>query len=344
MAEQDVSVALENLKHSVTLVLEQLKDGESSVAPREDFDMPEFWEKLEHCYKAVSQESTKLSLAFSRPPLPSAQDCRKLGEGMENAVLATVTVFYTLPKTYGLVLRKSTKEATMTVLGGVLHLVESIKCSPVQSLSQGQLTSTAGVWEACDHISRLPRDNVVAVLAVMQAALGIVRDALEEIEQAQDAGNSDPFGDVLADDIVGFRENQDTYWSERDRQLLAPCLGLIKASKACLHKVARTVKTHGSAGAAARQEERASQLDDLADLARLISPSVDDLAMAVYPPMNYAAIRLNAIKLASVLKNYLEVTKHTCAPRKSMPGFGSCCPPSTTTSTRCRPSPPTSKA
>eukprot|EP00076_Gallus_gallus_P032504 XP_024998042.1 cyclin-D1-binding protein 1 isoform X3 [Gallus gallus] len=265
-------------------------------------------------FKETSQEATKLSLAFSRPPLPSAENCRKLSEDVQNAILAVATVYYWLPKGQGTTLRKMVRDATTEVLEGMIQLTETILISPLGSSSQEQLISTGGVWEACEQVSSLPRDNQAAVVSALSAFLGVVKDAVEEMENCSQAlvEEQDPYSDIIEDEELGFRGNRDTYWSEADRKLLGSCMGLMKASKACLKKVLSVVKAYGKADS----PEQIAQLDDLADIANEISPSVDELALSMYPPMNHLAVRLNAAKLASVLKKVLEITKtsHVCPP------------------------------
>ncbi|XP_040431621.1 cyclin-D1-binding protein 1 isoform X2 [Cygnus olor] len=288
-------------------------------------------------FKEASQEATKLSLAFSRSPLPSAENCQKLSEDVQNAILAVATVYYWLPKGQGTTLRKMVRDATTEVVEGMIQLTETILISPLESLSQEQLISTGGVWEACEQVSSLPRNNQAAVVSALAACLSVVKDALEEMEnivfylsswvllewmlgselseylysQALVEGQ-DPYSDITEDEELGFRGNRDTYWSEADRKLLSSCMGLIKASKACLKKVLSVVKAYGKA----ESPEQIAQLDDLADIANEISPSVDELALSMYPPVNQLAVRLNAAKLASVLKKVLEITKtsHVCPP------------------------------
>uniref|UniRef100_A0A8D0H851 Cyclin D1 binding protein 1 n=1 Tax=Sphenodon punctatus TaxID=8508 RepID=A0A8D0H851_SPHPU len=237
------------------------------------------------------QEATKLSLAFSRPPLPPAQ------VGTPSGVAPRVI-------SPGTTLRKAVRNAVAEVVEGMVQLSEVILRTPLQSLTQQQLISTGGVWEACDQIAHLPRDNQAAVVSAVSVALGVVRDALEEMEQAQVEGG-DPYSDILEDEELGSRGNRDVYWSEADRQLLGPCMGLVKASKASLKKVLGAVKAHGKAVTA----EQVAQLDDIADSANEISPSVDDLALSMYPPMNQLTVRFNAAKLASVLKKLLEIAR-----------------------------------
>ncbi|XP_056666323.1 cyclin-D1-binding protein 1 isoform X3 [Monodelphis domestica] len=293
---------------------------------------------------AVSQEATKLSLAFARPPLPSSEDCRKLCESIQNAVLAEVSAYYWLPKDQGITLRKMVRDTIVDVVEGMAQLAEVIVRARPQCISHEYLISTGSIWETCDQVSHLPKDNKAAALLMLASYLRVVKDALEEMEQAQ-GDSGDPYSDILEDDELGSRGNRDTYWSEEDQQLLAPCVGLMKASKACLKKVRSSVETHGKTVVA----DQIAQLDDIVDISNEISPScilletmsgfsclegieagderkrpeylspicyllVDELALSMYPPLNRMAVRLNAAKLASVLKKVLEITKasHVC--------------------------------
>ncbi|XP_030067313.1 cyclin-D1-binding protein 1 homolog [Microcaecilia unicolor] len=304
----EVVLVLQNLVQTLRSLLGRIREEEARES-NEVFNQQHFWDTLGQTFKAISQEATKLSLAFSKPPLPLVEDCQKLSEALQNAVLAAAAMYCRLPKNQGMTLRKSIRDAIAEVVDGTVQLTEVILSTPLQSLSQEQLMTTGGVWEACEQVSRLPRDNWAAVLLVITAYLAVVKDALEEMEQAR-ADNMNPFNDILEDDELGAPGNQDTYWSEADQQLLAPCLGLMKASKACLKKVIAAVKTYGKADT----PEHVAQLDDLADITNEVSPSVDELASSMYPPMNHLAVRFNAAKLASVLKKVLEISasNHSC--------------------------------
>lgn len=80
----------------------------------------------------------------------------------------------------------------------------------------------------------------------------------------------DPFNDILDDDEEGDepRGNQDTYWSDKDRFVIGPCQGLMKASAACLRKVTSAIKSNGDI----TTPQNLFQLDDLADISKEISP------------------------------------------------------------------------
>ncbi|XP_026202950.1 cyclin-D1-binding protein 1 homolog [Anabas testudineus] len=306
----NVSVPLRNVLNSIQCIRDRVRDGESNESDGA-FNLSNFWDTLNQAVKAVSQEATKLSLAFSKPPLPSQQDGEKLSESTLKSVLTLSTVYYWLPKSQGVTLRRQVRDATVEVLEGVTQLVEVILSTPLQSLSQEQLTSTGSVWSACDQFAQLPRDNKAAVLVALLAQIGVVKDAIEEIEQAL-AEVQDPFSDVLDDDQDGDepRGNQDTYWSEKDRRVIGPCQGLMKASAACLRKLTSAVKTNGDVST----PQNVAQLDDLADITCEISPGVDDLALCLYPPMDYSGVENNVSKLATLLKKVLEIIRssHVC--------------------------------
>ncbi|XP_077103924.1 cyclin-D1-binding protein 1 homolog isoform X1 [Siphateles boraxobius] len=295
-SRSDVLLPLRNLSNSVRCSRDRVRDGESNESSG-TFSLSNFWEILNDAVKATSQEATKLSLIFSKPP--SEEDCAQIAECVQKSVLTLSTVYFWLPKSQGVTLRKAVRDATVEVLDELLQLMEVILSSPVHSLSQEQLMSTGGVWAACDKFNQLPKDNRSAVLAVLTSYAGLVKDALEEMEQAL-AETQDPFADVLPDDDddddegLGGRGNQDTYWSPSDRLLVCQCRGLMKASGASLRKLSSAVRNTGST----ETEENIAQLDDLADAAKDISPSVDDLALSLYPPVDRPAVNHNVCKLA----------------------------------------------
>ncbi|KAG7493528.1 hypothetical protein JOB18_010969 [Solea senegalensis] len=306
----NVSVPLRNLLNSIQCIRDRVRDGESNESDGA-FNLSNFWDTLNQAAKAMSHEATKLSLAFSKPPLPSQQDGEKLAESITKSVLTLSTVFYWLPKSQGISLRQQVRDATVEVLEGVAQLVEVILSSPLQSLTQEQLTSTGSVWSTCSQFAQLPKDNKAAVLVVLSAQMGVVKDAIEEIEQALSEAQ-DPFNDILDDDLDGEepRGNQDTHWSDKDRRVISPCQGLMKASAACLRKLMSAVKSNGDV----TTPQNLSQLDDLACITKEISPGVDDLALCLYPPMDYSGVENNVSELAALLKKILEIIRssHVC--------------------------------
>lgn len=302
-----MSVPLRNLLNSIQCIRDRVRDGESKESDGQ-FHLSSFWVSLNQAVKVVNQEATKLSLAFSKPPPPSQQDVETLSSSALQSVLGLATVYYWLPKSRGVSLRRKVREATVEVLEAVAQLVEVILSAPLQSLSQEQLISTGGVWSACDHFATLPQDNKKAVLMVLSDQIGVVKDAIDEMEQALSEAQ-DPYSDVRDIDQEP-RGNQDTYWSEKDRRVIGPCQGLMKAAAACLKKLTSVVKANGDVSTS----QNLAQLDDLADITKEISPGLDDLALCLYPPMEYSGVESNVSKLAALLKKVLEIIRssHVC--------------------------------
>lgn len=309
-SDGDICVVLRNLLNSIQCIRDRVRDGESNENDAE-FNLSNFWETMNQAVKAVSQEATKVSLAFSKAPLPSVPDAERISDSVMKSVLTLSTVYYWLPKSQGVTLRRQVRDATVEVLEGLAQLLDVIICTPLHSLSQEQLTSTGTVWSSCERFETMPKDNKAALLLVISRELGVIKDAIEEMEEALSEAQ-DPFADVLDDIIEGAepRGNQDTYWSEQDRRVMGPCQGLMKAAAACARKSAAAVKTRANVST----PQNLAQLDDLADVTGDISPGVDDLALSLYPPMDHAAVENNASKLATILKKVLGIVRssHVC--------------------------------
>ncbi|KAK2500011.1 hypothetical protein MC885_010341 [Smutsia gigantea] len=269
---------------------------------------------LDEAAVTVSGEATALTEAFSRPPLPSPQETQMFCEQIHAAIKAIIAVYYSLPKDQGITLRKLVRSATLDIVDGMAQLVEVLFVTPAQSPENSDLISCNSVWVACQQVPRIPRDNKAAALSVLTKSVDLVKDAHEEMERAVE--ECDPYCGLLndteedssdnrgeeEDEVLGCPNNRDSYWSEEDQELIIPCLALVRASRACLKKIRISVAENG-------KKEQVAQLDDIVDISDEISPSVDDLALSIYPPMCHLTVRINSAKLVSVLKKALEITK-----------------------------------
>uniref|UniRef100_A0A3Q2GV11 Cyclin-D1-binding protein 1 n=1 Tax=Equus caballus TaxID=9796 RepID=A0A3Q2GV11_HORSE len=262
----------------------------------------------------VSGEATTLTEVFSRLPLPSPQETQRFCEQVHAAIQAIIAIYYSLPKDQGITLRKLVRSATVDIVDGMAQLVEVLFITPAQSPENNDLISCNNVWVACQQVPRIPRDNKAAALLMLTKSVDFVKDAHEEMERAveeydpycgllndTEEDNSDNYGDE-GDDVLGCPNNRDLYWSEEDQELIIPCLALVRASKAGLKKIRILVAENG-------KKDQVAQLDDIVDISDEISPSVDDLALSIYPPMCHLTVRINSAKLVSVLKKALEITK-----------------------------------
>ncbi|XP_016361114.1 cyclin-D1-binding protein 1 homolog [Sinocyclocheilus anshuiensis] len=274
----DALLPLRNLCNSVKSSRDRVRDRESNECSGA-FSLSNFWEIMNEAVKSVSQEGTKLSVMFSKPPLPSEEGCVKIAESVQKSVLTLTTVYFWLPKSQGVTLRKVLRDATAQVLDGLAQLLEALLCSPGESLSQEQLMSTGGVWAACDQFNQLPKDNRSAVLSVLTSCVGLVKDASEEMEQV------------------------------RDHLEQAYAVAHYKQTHSHFLRVIKTIPHQTSPPS---QTFYISVSDDNEGCVCVVS--VDDLALSLYPPVERSAVEMNVCKLACVLKKVLEITRssHVC--------------------------------
>jgi hypothetical protein len=306
---------VEQLRHlaaELRLLLPGVRVGEARETT-EEFDRELFWRRLNEAAVKVSGEAMTLTTVFSRLPAPSLQETHTICEQVQAAIKAIIAVYYSLPKDQGITLRKLVWSSTVDIVDGMAQLLEVLLITPAQSTDNNDLISCNNVWVACQRVPRIPRDNKAAALLMLTKSVDLVKDAHEEVEQAVE--ECDPYCGLLndsednpdtdnhnEDNVLGFPSNQDSYWSEEDQELIIPCLALVKASKACLKKIRILVAENG-------KKDQVTQLDDIVDICDEISPSVDDLALSIYPPMCHPTVRINSAKLVSVLKKALEITK-----------------------------------
>ena len=121
-----------------------------------------------------------------------------------------------------------------------------------------------------------------------------------QAQQNEAEGLLDSFSDLDLQTGSGegpseFQESPNQAWSAHDRELVSPCVGLVKAAKACLKRVSGAVKTNGKCDCG----ETVSQLDDVGERSRAVSPAVDDTVAALYPPVSHAAVRQNVSVLGA---------------------------------------------
>uniref|UniRef100_G3SUD1 Cyclin-D1-binding protein 1 n=2 Tax=Loxodonta africana TaxID=9785 RepID=G3SUD1_LOXAF len=313
---------LEQLRHlavELRSLMPGVRVGEAQETT-EEFNREKFWRRLNEAAVKVASEATTLTTAFSRLPLPSPQETQRFCELIRVAIEAIIAVYYSLPKGQGITLRKVVRGSILDIVDGMTQLVEALLITPSQSPENKDLIFCNTVWVACQQVPRIPRDNKAAALLMLTKSVNFVKDAHEEMERAVE--ECDPYSGLLneednlvndhrvdsdghndaEEDALGFPNNRDVYWSEEDQELIVPCLALVKASKASLKKIRISVAENG-------KKDQVAQLDDIVDISDEISPSVDDLALSIYPPVCHLTVRISSAKLVSVLKKALEITE-----------------------------------
>ena len=129
-------------------------------------------------------------------------------------------------------------------------------------------------------------------MSIISGYLNSVSWFLFQALQNQEGG-----GDQLD---VSFEEGDDPSWSEEEKPLVLPSVGLIKAANSCLKRILGAVKKNGKCDCA----KDASQLDNLVERLNEVSPAVDEVVLCLYPPVTKEAIRENVSNNRQLL-NYL---------------------------------------
>lgn len=284
--KQVFSELLENLK----LVGEKLKDDRSARAGKE-VTLQEFWLQYVRLANAVSSECTKLTLAFSSHPTPSGAGCASFRERIESVVLTLVSTVYSLPISQGFRLRNRVFDTTVDIVFAV-HSLVNVVCEHAESEHKTALQCTGGVWELCESvIPNLPRNNKQLTVALIKQTLGLVKDAIEEIEEElnKEDDNSD-LGDI-----------EDITWSEEDKKIVTPSIGIIKVARSTLKKLLEPIQNNGSCDS----PDNVSDFDNICSKVDHISPAVDDVIEAVYPPLSKDTVMEQVEVLLKIVQSIL---------------------------------------
>ncbi|XP_049774524.1 cyclin-D1-binding protein 1 homolog [Schistocerca cancellata] len=296
-------MAEENVFHSILEALEnnlrEIESGDSKQKETEIFSLDGFWLAFCLTTKSLSNEITKLCMLYSKPPLPSMRETLEILKTIEGICQNLIEIFYTLPKAKGIVLRKEVQKSVIKLLQSVTAVLNSLKDATVKS-QKDRLKLVGWIWEACGEVENLPRDNKGAVCQLLTREELLLLDALQEIE-----------GEVKADWAgeanVGEEVDNTVNWNNQDRELLPPCVGLVKTAQKCVKRIGSAARSNSNC----ETDQNIAQLDDLATLVQGLSPIVDDFVSSVYPPMNRNAVKTEALKVAKHLQLLLQLAKNS---------------------------------
>jgi len=268
------------------------------------FNKETFWKNFIAATKLISHEATKFCMMFSKPPLPSQEECQKLADKIESTCFSFIAVFFTLPKSKGKLLHRDIRYYVISVLQGMKEL-----CTAAKNHSTTQLQTVGNVWEKCEAVENLPKDNRDAVVSLCRGEHDVVQDASQELMDALE--NDDDSSDEFFVPRVNGLSVPNSSWTDSDRHVLLPCSGLIKATKACLKKTLLALSERGNGD----DERCISELDNIADIVKMSSSNVDDFVLSLYPPMNHTAVKDQASIVRNTCKDILSCVRgsHFCS-------------------------------
>ena len=266
----------------------------TSPEPRtlDNFDIESYWGEVTKISKKVSFEANKLSLSWLSPPLPSNKDLIQMGAALELACVALVAAFHNFPVDAGRNINILYKERAKAVLESCLSFVRTMTDTlgkKFPSNTHPLLERFAGLSSHCDMLITSPSSNKAVCLAKLKDQYGILRDALSELDEVNNEDFMEDFGE------------ETEQWTEKDKQLINPCKGLIKTSIVLVKKTMDTISKTGLDKTGGDLQEYDSVLERLTQ----ISPLVDDSALSLYPPMDWAECKDKNDSLKTCLEECL---------------------------------------
>ena len=283
------------LSDNLKLVAEKLKQDRDE-RPEREVKLQDFWKEYEQSVCAVSAECTKLCLAFSSAPQPSSSGCEMFKERVESAVLLLVSTVYKLPKSQGKTLYNQIFEHTHNIVLSVEELALIIS-EHAKSTSKTTLQCTGGVWELCDTVTNLPRDSKQLTLGLLEETIGLVQDALTELENSIRVTESKAGFDQDDEDSDDIGQD----WSETDKNICHACIGLIKTTKSLYKKCHSSLKKHSVQDGLHNIED----LEICISQSKEASPCIDNVIEALYPPLSGEHVLSKSDELVSSLRMLL---------------------------------------
>jgi len=267
------------------LLYEQIKDEESGRKPSEEYKPEEFQKKIGVAAKMISHEATKSCLMFSKPPCPDVNSCTMICQNLEMACLSLVSAYYELPTTPGVVLHEEVQKPILHLITALQEFMAGFESG--KRPERQQLSATGNVWECCEALEKLPKDNKEATLKVLKQETALVQDAIEELDMA-----------------IQNEEDEEEDWTESDHILLPSCQGLVKAAKSTIKKTRQSIEDEDAV--APNEDTMDSDLDSLWIAAKPISAAVDDFVSSLYPPIDKLAVHELSGTLGTHLRNVLD--------------------------------------
>lgn len=302
---EDLRDRLESILENNSLLSRQLREGR--LEHYQVLDTTEYLPRLDQCARVVSDACTKLAIQFSKPPLPSAQDCGVICSRLENAVLVLVSTCNVFPEAQGCALKKEVQRVVLDILDGVSLLTRALMEEGCAGASK--LKGAGSVWEACDSVAKLPKDNRSAVLKVFIAQLHLLKDVCAQVDELVTSNGTQHRMEQA--EAEAHAKNGSNGWAPYDRDLALPCIKIIKTAVEVAESVSRVVVSHGSVG----EERSVQELDIAAEEVLKLSPLADDLAEELEAPLDHKKCVEIAANLASVIVEFLKTVDeyHFCA-------------------------------
>nr|CAH0107016.1 unnamed protein product [Daphnia galeata] len=292
MDKGDLLEVFEDIFSNCDVLISSLqKEKDSSLQPCEQ-DFNEFQSNFESLSKVLSHEATKFAIAHSSPPLPEVSTTQSLAGSLCNATSQLVGCYLLLPNTCGSTFLQLIQKELESLILGVKHFVETIQNLILKNDKlQPCLLSTGVLWEFCDRLPTLPKNNKEAVSSVLSREEQLINDAIEELEEAANASINDD--EIDSDDETTIRGV--------GLELHPSVRGLVKTAAALIRRTKKLISDFNGVDQ--------NRLDPIVEQVSTMSTEVDDLICSLYPPVNIVLAVGHGNTLSSKMDQLLKIVQ-----------------------------------
>jgi len=275
---------IDDLKDQADLIQNDVTSFQKDLGDK--FHKERHWSKIGLSCSVLSKACTELALAFSKPPEPTETEKQAMIKEVAKAVDVLLAWCKTYPSTEGKILVKVLYKLLSSILTAVTDfLTEASSCTNVEN--RKTLVTYNAVWQFCSEFKKIPSDNKAAAVQEVNGQYKMVSDALTEVETSVKEFDS---SQTTEDET---EEEDEERWCAEDRPFLKPSMGLMMAGRGCLKKLTMALKDKDCS-----TEADIKQQDLVVSAADLISPSVDDFVLPLYPPLDVTTLLAKAESLA----------------------------------------------
>ncbi|RZF36420.1 hypothetical protein LSTR_LSTR010840 [Laodelphax striatellus] len=203
-------------------------------------------------------------------------------------------LFFTFPKQQGLTLRSILRKWLKQIVYDFDDYFKFLLKKPVnkQSFENDLKHVQAVILKSIEQLAELPADNRQATITILLEEEALINDAFEELREEMSAQ-------------IGANAMGDDVWNNKQFETVEKGMDVLKTVKALCNKLSSAVKTNGKCST----ENQISQLDDLVDTFKKLSPAVDDFISSLYPPTIEDEVKEYVICLRNVLNQLLNQAK-----------------------------------
>ncbi|XP_022188228.2 cyclin-D1-binding protein 1 homolog [Nilaparvata lugens] len=279
-------------------IFKKISESEGIENAASVFDSSVFWSSFRLITQRIFVNITKLSFALSVEENISLANFSQMISSIENDLKDLSSVFFTFPKEQGLTLRSILRKWFKQIFSDFDEYFKFLQKKPVnsQAFKNDLKHVQAVILKSIEEIDNLPADNKLATIQVLEEEQALVDDAIQEFDESIECHH------MMMED---YSENWKMIWNNKEFELAEKGEDVLKTVTALCKKLKLAVNTNGKCCT----ESQISQLDDLVDTFRKLSPAVDDFVSSLYTPQVMDEIKENVTGLRNLMNQLLNQAK-----------------------------------